>query len=546
MKFFINNPDEVVTEAIDGLLTNPLLAKLDRFPEVRVVVRKDWDKSKVAVISGGGSGHEPAHAGLVGKGMLTAAVCGDIFASPSVDAVLSAILAVTGDAGSLVIIKNYTGDRINFGLAAEQARALGYKVNTIIVNDDVALGMDVNRRGLVGTLFAQKVAGYMAEAGNSLEEITSAVEAVIRKTYSISLSLTECHRPGQDFEPRLSENQAELGLGIHGEPGIEIIDYAQADQLVSLAVKKLEGFLPDPDARYALIMNNMGGVSPLEMGILVNALRKTALAEKVDYLIGPAPFMTSINMIGFTISLLELNDDTEKALLEPIQPAIWGIYPFAAPAAVSSPQLPEVIQFAPSANLNVEQIIGQAAELLISAEKEINALDARVGDGDAGSTFALMGKQVLAVVQDLPLDHPGHLLLTLGRVLARDTGGSSGVLLSIFFTAAGNDWTNQENLVQALTAGLQKIKDYGGAQTGDRTMIDALEPALMALAGGSTVRQAAEAARAGAESTKTILHTKFGRSSYLGEHSLAGVPDPGAEVVARVFESIALLNQFNI
>ena len=133
MKFFINEADQVVNEGIEGLLTNPKLTRLDNFPEVRVVLRKDWDKSKVAIISGGGSGHEPTHAGFVGKGMLTAAVCGDIFASPSVDAVLSAIIATAGDKGCLLVIKNYTGDRLNFGLAAEQAREMGYKVETIIV-----------------------------------------------------------------------------------------------------------------------------------------------------------------------------------------------------------------------------------------------------------------------------------------------------------------------------------------------------------------------------------------------------------------------------
>ncbi|HEY9262875.1 dihydroxyacetone kinase subunit DhaK, partial [Chitinophaga sp.] len=163
MKFFINDVDQIVNEAIDGLLTNPDLARLDSFPAIRVVIRKDWDKSKVAIISGGGSGHEPAHAGFVGKGMLTAAVCGDIFASPTVDAVLSAILAATGPKGCLLIIKNYTGDRLNFGLAAEQARALGYDVKTVTVDDDVALGPHVKKRGVAGTLFVHKVAGYLAE-----------------------------------------------------------------------------------------------------------------------------------------------------------------------------------------------------------------------------------------------------------------------------------------------------------------------------------------------------------------------------------------------
>jgi len=223
MKFFINEPQNVVNEAIEGILTDPKLTKLDNFPEVRVVLRKEIDANKVSVISGGGSGHEPAHAGFVGEGMLTAAVCGDIFASPSVDAVLSAIVATTGDQGCLLVIKNYTGDRLNFGLAAEQAREMGYKVETVIVGDDIALGEDVERRGLAGTLFVHKVAGYLAEAGKDLEEVAAMAQKVASQTWSIGLSLEE----GKKFEhpepSRLEDSEAELGLGIHGEPGVEKI-----------------------------------------------------------------------------------------------------------------------------------------------------------------------------------------------------------------------------------------------------------------------------------------------------------------------------------
>ena len=141
MNQFVNSKENLVTEAIDGLLSasGGKLSRLDGFPHIKVVMRSDWDKSKVALISGGGSGHEPAHAGFVGKGMLTAAVCGEVFASPSVDAVLAGILAVSGEAGCLLIVKNYTGDRLNFGLAAERARAFGVKVEMVVVNDDIAL-----------------------------------------------------------------------------------------------------------------------------------------------------------------------------------------------------------------------------------------------------------------------------------------------------------------------------------------------------------------------------------------------------------------------
>ncbi|MEY2956204.1 MAG: hypothetical protein RL123_932, partial [Pseudomonadota bacterium] len=166
MKQFMNTRETLVTEAIDGMLRLGAgrLARLDGFPHIKVVVRTDWDRSKVALVSGGGSGHEPSHAGFVGRGMLTAAVCGEVFASPSVDAVLAGILAVTGKAGCLLIVKNYTGDRLNFGLAAERARARGLKVAMVIVDDDVALPDLPQARGVAGTLFVHKTAGALAEA----------------------------------------------------------------------------------------------------------------------------------------------------------------------------------------------------------------------------------------------------------------------------------------------------------------------------------------------------------------------------------------------
>ena len=159
MKRFTNAKANIVTEAIDGFLAttaNDKLARLDGYPHTKVIVRTDWDKARVALVSGGGSGHEPAHVGFVGEGMLTAAVCGEIFASPTVDAVLSAILAVTGEAGCLLIVKNYTGDRLNFGLAAERAKAMGLKVEMVIVGDDIAIPGALQPRGVAGTLFVHK------------------------------------------------------------------------------------------------------------------------------------------------------------------------------------------------------------------------------------------------------------------------------------------------------------------------------------------------------------------------------------------------------
>ena len=196
--------------------------------------RNDWDKSKVALVSGGGSGHEPAHAGFVGRGMLTAAVCGDVFASPSLDAVLAGILAVTGEAGCLLIVKNYTGDRLNFGLAAERARAFGLKVNMVFVDDDAALPHLPQQRGLAGALFVHKIVGAMAEAGESLESLTSAAQRVISSTSTIGMSLDTCTMPGSPKDGRIAVGHAELGLGIHGEPGVEQVVYNNAREAMAL------------------------------------------------------------------------------------------------------------------------------------------------------------------------------------------------------------------------------------------------------------------------------------------------------------------------
>ena len=194
MDQFINARDAIVTDAIEGVLSasGGSLARLDGFPHIKVVVRKDWDKSKVALVSGGGSGHEPAHAGFVGKGLLTAAVCGDVFASPSVDAVLAGILSVSGKAGCLLIVKNYTGDRLNFGLAAERARTFGVKVRMVIVDDDIALPDLPQARGVAGTLFVHKIAGAMAEAGDDLDKIATVAENIIEGTKTIGMSLDTC------------------------------------------------------------------------------------------------------------------------------------------------------------------------------------------------------------------------------------------------------------------------------------------------------------------------------------------------------------------
>ncbi|MGS2763108.1 dihydroxyacetone kinase subunit DhaK [Sinomicrobium sp. M5D2P9] len=539
MKFFINNPHKVVDEGIEGLLTDPSLTKLDTFPEVRVVLRKNTDKNKVSVISGGGSGHEPSHAGFVGEGMLTAAVCGDIFASPPVDAVLSAIVATTGEKGCLLIIKNYTGDRLNFGLAAEQARALGLKVETVIVGDDIALGQDVEQRGLAGTLFVHKTAGALAESGKSLEEVARMARKVATQTFSIGLSLEEGQKFQNPEKSRLQMTEAELGLGIHGEPGVETIKMGDADTLMEKAIERLTAYLPREKKEYVLMFNNLGSVTPVEMNILLCAFRKSELAKQVKYLVGPAPFMTSLNMNGFSLSVLELDTEISQALRAKAAPVSWFMREFGQTSSVPGPELPKTLPFSPSEDKRAKKVIQTIAEELIVLEKELNALDEKVGDGDAGSTFASGARKLLELQDQLPLADKGKLMTTLGRILARETGGSSGVLLSILFTRAGNAYKEEQHTGKALNSGLQKMKEFGGAREGQRTMIDALQPAFTVLVENGDLNTAAQKAREGADKTREITRTDFGRSSYLSEKSLKGIPDPGAEAVARVMEKLA-------
>ena len=540
MKSFINRPEDVVKEAIDGLLINNKLAKLDRFPEIKVVVRKDWDKSKVALISGGGSGHEPSHAGFVGEGMLTAAVCGEVFASPSVDAVLSAILAVTGEAGCLLIIKNYTGDRLNFGLAAEQARALGYNVETVIIGDDIALGNDVKQRGISGTVFVHKIAGYYAAQGKSLAEVAQIAQEIIDNTASIGLALTECQMFGGHKEIRLKENEAELGLGIHGEPGAEVIDLSSANELMNITTKKLEDFYQNDTNKYAVLINNLGTVTPIEMSILANAFTKTNFAKQTEYIVGPGSFMTALNMIGFSLSAIKLTPTIEEGLLAEVEPQAWiKAQALQIPSTVATPQLTALLPFEASENENTKQLITKIADTFIKIEQEINSLDAKVGDGDAGATFASASQTILKLIDQLPLNNPAHLLESIGRIFSREAGGSSGVLMSILFTGAANTYESEPHLGKALLGGLNKMKAYGGAKVGDRTMIDALEPAFTLLAEDKSIEEAAKAARIGTENTKTIKKTLYGRSSYIPEELLNGVQDPGAEAMTKVFEALA-------
>ncbi|MEM6322461.1 MAG: dihydroxyacetone kinase subunit DhaK [Pseudomonadota bacterium] len=534
MAQFINTKEALVTEAIDGLLATSggALSRLDGYPHIKVVFRSDWDKSKVALISGGGSGHEPAHAGFVGRGMLAAAVCGEVFASPSVDAVLAGILAVTGDAGCLLIVKNYTGDRLNFGLAAERARALGHKVEMVVVDDDVALPDLPQPRGVAGTLFVHKIAGFLAESGADLAAVAEAARSVIGKVRSIGMSLDTCTVPGSTKEDRIAPGKAELGLGIHGEPGVEQVDFAGAAKAMGTVTDMLGG---GGDGERVALINNLGSTTPLEMSVLTHAFAASGLAKHV---IGPAPMMTSLDMHGFSVSVMDATATERDALAAPVDLAAWpGMNAVVSPPIVPLPEGLTPVEHAPSRDDKTRKIIETATDLLIASEAALNTLDAKSGDGDTGSTLATAARALKDSLDRMPLADLTQLFPALGNTLSQTMGGSSGVIMAIYFNAAGDASANGASVHQALADGLDRVRQVGGAKVGDRTMIDALEPALAALPGG--MAKAAAAARVGADSTAEILRAKAGRAAYVPEDSLKGHNDPGAEAVALLFEALA-------
>ncbi len=538
MTRFFDDPASTVAQMLEALArTRPLLVS-EAGAGVTAVVRADRDPDRVAVVSGGGSGHEPSHAGLVGEGLLTAAVCGDFFASPSVEAVLTVVREVTGPAGCLLVVKNYTGDRLNFGLAAERARAEGLAVEVVVVADDVALPDNPQPRGLAGTVLVHKVACHHARRGDDLATVAGAARDVAGAVATLSLALSSALLPGQDGERR----SAELGLGIHNEPGARDVAPSTAAEAVDLVLGAL---LPVVDERHGAdtplvaLLNDAGGCTTQELAVLTADLLR-ATGDRVRLLVGPAPVMTSVDMHGFSLTLLPWDESLAEALSEPVGLVDWPLVSVPGePAAYAVQRSQEPRWGAGGNDATVADGLRAAAEALVGAKGRLDDLDARVGDGDAGTTVARGATALLeALDQDrLSTADPAALCREVASLVEGSMGGSSGVVLSILLTATAGALEDGADVAGALRAGLDRVRLHGDAEVGGRTMVDALSPAVDALDEG--LPAAAGAARSGADGTAAVTSTGVGRSSYLRAEVLDGVVDPGAEAVALALEAWA-------
>lgn len=321
MKKIINAVDQVEEQMIEGI-AKAYPQYLRRVEGATAVVRAQKKEGKVALVSGGGSGHEPAHAGYVGQGMLDGAVFGAVFTSPTPDQVYAAIENVATDEGVLLIIKNYTGDVMNFEMAADMARDMGYNVDQVVVNDDVAVDgslFTVGRRGVAGTVFVHKVAGAKAETGASLEEVKAVAQKAIDNVRTMSMAIRPCTVPAAGkpgFE--LGEDEMEIGIGIHGEPGTHRESLKTADEIVDMLLDKILADLDYAGHEVAVMINGCGATPLMELYIASNHV-SDVLAEKgisvARTYVGE--FVTSLEMEGFSISLLRLDDELKELLFAP-------------------------------------------------------------------------------------------------------------------------------------------------------------------------------------------------------------------------------------
>lgn len=543
MKKLLDRPQDTVRDMLLGLAgLNPGLRVLaDEDVAIAAVPDRPEDRP-VALISGGGSGHEPAHAGYVGAGMLSAAVAGPVFTSPSADAVLAAIRAVAGPRGALLIVKNYTGDRLNFGLAAELARAEGIPVELVLVADDVSLRNTVgrsDRRGVAGTVFVHKIAGATAASGASLDEVVAAARATADAVGTMAVGLGPCIVPAAGkpgFE--LGEDEIELGLGIHGERGVSRGPMQPAAELVATILSTIvEDLGIKAGERVALLVNGLGGTPPMELAVVAGDALDWLREHSIDVVRAwSGNYMTALEMPGVSLTLCRLDDARLAALDAATEAGAW-----VGPGAVAEVQVipaphAETHDDLPEADPALVAALSRVGAACRAAEGELAEADSVSGDGDLGASYARAGEAIEDVARGAR-GGPDVVLQSVASVLRRVVGGSSGPFYAVALARAARTLQGEtaiapETAAKAFQEALQAITDLGGAKPGDRTMLDALHPAAEAFAANASKgyaaawAAAAAAAARGAQDT-TSMRPKRGRAAYLGERAL-GAPDAGA------------------
>jgi dihydroxyacetone kinase len=579
-KKIVNDPADAVDELIRGMLLQypNSLAKLENH---HVLLQQSLPDQKVQILSGGGSGHEPSMAGWIGDGMLSGAILGGIFASPSVASILAAIRAVGQDGKEvLLIVMNYTGDRLNFGIACERANAEGIPCQMVVVADDCALERTkgiTGARGVAGTVLVHKVAGAAAAKDVSLEDVAQIAKNACRHMGTLGIALDAVTVPGaSQVNDRLDDdNTIEIGLGIHGEAGLRQSSLLSANDMAKDMISTIQEFgredgsngvvpLVNKGDELCLLLNNLGGTSNFEMSILADSVVSLLESEYectvTRVMVGS--YMTAFGMHGASITLLnlstapnELTDllDVETGALSWSSCDIWdknkprpSLVEF--PEVVVTEEAKELTDLPPMKipNMASADMVRAAALALADAEPLLTDYDTIVGDGDCGITMKRGAKEVLKRLdkESLNVDHLVPLFSNLADAVSASMGGTSGVLLELMFrkmstSLARSEAITQAEVCQAVQDGVDAVSLYGGATVGSRTMLDALVPMAQSLVESEDLQLAASKAREGADGTATMKSASAGRSNYLSEDSLSGTPDPGACAAAIVAEALS-------
>ena len=574
MNRIINNADLVVEDMLKGWL----LAHADTVvgtDNSRVVKRaRAPEAGKVGIVTGGGSGHEPAFLGYVGDGMVDAVAIGEIFSSPTAKSFLDAMRAANGGAGVACLYGNYAGDNMNVKMAMAMAEREGIAVKTVVANDDVPSapkGEETKRRGVAGEILMWKVGAAKAAMGGSLDEVISAAQKAIDNTRSIGIGLSACIIPAVGHANfTIEKGKMEVGIGHHGEPGIDVRETVSAAEMADLMLKTVLPDLPFvAGQRVAVLVSGLGATPIMELYILYGELAKRLEAQGITIAFNAVGnLFTSLEMMGVTLTLMRLDDELESCLKAPCHcvgltvPGDAGAArTYAGKLAATSAAPAVAVQkkvAAPRELAGQTVALGNAGDVVRELIKTINAnrdflseIDGLIGDGDhgvnmskgftgCGTRLDAMGEQAKA----LPAAFE-----QLSKALMEDIGGSMGPLYGQFFLGFVNTLEPYEKMdaalfADALAAAVANVQGMGNAQVGDKTLIDSMVPARdafrAALESGADfaacLAAMSEAAEKGKDSTKN-LQARIGRSARLGPRSI-GVLDAGATSCCLILQSI--------
>ncbi|XP_044590099.1 triokinase/FMN cyclase-like [Cotesia glomerata] len=575
-KQLINSVDTTVEETLAGLCC--AYPQLEYHPSKRVVLAANYKnrKNKVSIICGGGSGHEPFAAGFVGAGMLTASIAGSVFAAPPPNNILHALNCVSNDAGTLVVIPNYTGDCLNFGITIEKARQKNLKIAEIIVGDDCSIPASdqgrAGKRGLVGLLFVIKITGAMAERGNSIDEILYHAKVVADCIATYGVGLRSCSLPGQGLMMEMPADEIEIGLGIHGEAGYHRIKIKSASEVITILLETISETLSlNTGDSVAVLVNNFGGTSQLEQGIVINEIVTQLRNKNINVCrVYSGVLMTSLDSAGVHVSVLKLPEEFKKIYLDclddktdaPCWPGCAYTLPTLdcnnkfvdnkVPGVERTTSLPKNLIGPKISDRNaniLKECLLNACKAIINNEETLNTLDRGCGDGDCGSTHKKLADSIVKSLDTLSTTHPVSLLTELSEIAEDCMGGTSGAVYSLIFTTAASALPNTEikavDWGRAWKSAINGVTKYSKAQPGDRTMLDALDPACMAFNEqlnhaefNFVIKKTVDAAKLGCNLTKQMI-PKAGRAAYVKQSKFLNDVDAGAFGVVIWISAIA-------